>query len=119
MDYFAKWLEAYAIPNQEASTVVEELVTNLFCCLGVLWELHNDQGRNFESCLILEVLQCLGVGKTRTMPLHPQLDGMVVCYIKTVEKNVQTVITLHQRDWDSRSAMYLLAYRTSTMGMGT
>jgi hypothetical protein len=30
MDYFTRWPETYTIPNQEASTVVEALVTN-FC----------------------------------------------------------------------------------------
>jgi hypothetical protein len=28
MDYFTKWLEAHAIPNQEASTVADVLVSN-------------------------------------------------------------------------------------------
>jgi hypothetical protein len=32
MDYFTKWSEAYAIPNQEVLTVAEALVTNCFCC---------------------------------------------------------------------------------------
>jgi hypothetical protein len=31
MDYFTKWAEAYAIPNQEASTVAEAQVTNFVC----------------------------------------------------------------------------------------
>jgi hypothetical protein len=30
MDYFTKWPETFAIPNQEAWTVVEALVTDLF-----------------------------------------------------------------------------------------
>jgi hypothetical protein len=30
MDYFTKWLEAYAIPNQEASAVAEALATNFY-----------------------------------------------------------------------------------------
>jgi hypothetical protein len=70
MDYFTKWQEAYAIPNQEASTMAEALVTN-FCCFGIPRELHSDQGRNFESHLQQEILQRLGVSKTRTTPLHP------------------------------------------------
>jgi hypothetical protein len=36
MDYFTKWPEAYATPNQEASTVAELLVTNFFCRFRVL-----------------------------------------------------------------------------------
>jgi hypothetical protein len=106
MDSFTKWLEAYAIPNKETSTVMEALVTNYFCRFGVLQELCRDQSCNFKSHLIQEVLQCLGVSKTCTTPLHPQLDGMVECYIKTVEE--------HQRDWDARLPIFLLAYRAST-----
>jgi hypothetical protein len=40
MDYFIKWPDAYAILNQEALTVAEELVTNFFCCFGVARELQ-------------------------------------------------------------------------------
>jgi transposase InsO family protein len=113
MDYFTKWPEAYAIPHQEASTVVEALVTNFFCRFGIPKELHSDQGRNFESRLLQEVLQRLGVSKTRTMPLHPQSDGMVERYMKTVE-HLRKVAASHQRDWDERLPLFLLAYRAST-----
>jgi hypothetical protein len=88
MDYFMKSLEVYGIPNHEASTVVEALVTNSFCRFGLLQELHSDQGHNFKSCLLQKVLQILGVSKTHTMPLHLQLDGMVECYIETVEEHL-------------------------------
>jgi hypothetical protein len=66
MDYFTKWTEAYAHPNQEASTVAA-LVTN-FCRFAISWKLHSDQSRNYESRLLHEILQHLGVNKTRTHP---------------------------------------------------
>ena len=75
MDYLAKWPEVYAIPNQAASTVADTLVTHFFCRFGVPIELHSDQGRNFESRLMQEVLERLGVNKTRTTPLHPSQMG--------------------------------------------
>jgi hypothetical protein len=34
-------------------------------------ELHSDQGRNFDSRLMQEVLKLRGVNKTCTSPLHP------------------------------------------------
>jgi hypothetical protein len=71
MDYLTKWPEVYAIPNQEASTVADALVNNFFCRFGVSMELHSDQGQNFESRLMQEVLGRLSVSKTRTTPLHP------------------------------------------------
>jgi hypothetical protein len=44
MDYFTKWPEAYALPNQETWTDADVLVTKL-CSSGVPSELHNDQGQ--------------------------------------------------------------------------
>jgi hypothetical protein len=113
MDYFMKSPQAYAIPNQEASTVVEALVTNFFCNFKVLRELHSDQCRYFESRLI-QVLQSLGVSKTHTMSLHLQLAGMAKGYIKTVEEHLRKVVVSHQRNWDARLPIFLVAYRAST-----
>jgi hypothetical protein len=45
-------------------------------------ELYRDQGRKFESRVMKEILERLGVSKTRTI-LHPQSDGMVECYVET------------------------------------
>lgn len=88
MDYFIKWLEVYAIPNQEASTVTKALVNNVFRCFRVSQELHTDQRHNFDSRLIHDVLECLGVSKTRTTPPHLQSDSMVERWIKTVEMHL-------------------------------
>jgi len=57
--YFTKWPKVYAIPNQEASTVADALVTH-FCRFDVPIELHSDQCRDFESRLMQEVLERLG-----------------------------------------------------------
>jgi hypothetical protein len=114
MDYFTKWPEVYTISSQEALTVVEVVVTDFFCPFGDSRELHNDQGLNFESHLIQEVLQHLGVSKISTTTLHPQSRGMVELYIRMVEEHLQKVVTLHHRDWDIRLPIFLIAYRAST-----
>ena len=33
-DYFMRWMEAFAIPNQEASTFANKLVDEVLCVLG-------------------------------------------------------------------------------------
>jgi transposase InsO family protein len=113
MNYFTKWPEVYPIPNQEASTVAAALVTD-FCRFGVPRELHSDQGRNFESRLMLEVLKRLGISKTRTTPLHLQSDGMVERYVKMIEEHLRKVVSTHQRDRYEMLPIFLLAYRAST-----
>ncbi|XP_046685022.1 uncharacterized protein K02A2.6-like [Homalodisca vitripennis] len=114
MDYFTKWPEVYAIPNQEASTVAGCLVNDFVCRYGVPRELHSDQGTNFGSILMRDVLQRLGVHKTRTTPLHPQSDGMVERYIKTLVGHLRKVVSTSQRDWDKKVPVFLLAYRSSS-----
>ena len=54
-DYYTKWVEAFALPNQKASTVARVLVDEVFCRLGTPAILHSDQGRNFESKILQEV----------------------------------------------------------------
>jgi len=84
-DYFTKWVEAYPLPNQEAPTVAEVLVKEYVCRFGVPLLLHSDQGRNFESAVFQGMCQLLGIQKTRTTPYHPQSDGMVERFNRTLE----------------------------------
>jgi len=110
MDYFTKWPEVYVIPKQEASTVADNLVTKCFCRFGVPMELHSNQGRNLESRLMHEVLERLRFNKTRTTPLHPQSDGMVERYVKTIGEHLSKVVSTHQRDWDERLPLFVLPH---------
>ncbi|GBM67920.1 hypothetical protein AVEN_181367-1 [Araneus ventricosus] len=64
MDYFTKWPEAISIPDQEASTVAEELVRSWISCYSVPMILHSDQGTNFNSALFTELCNLLGILKT-------------------------------------------------------
>ena len=79
-DYFTRWVEAYLIPNQEATTVARKMVDEFFLRFSLL---HSDQGKNFESAVISEVCKLLGIAKSRTTPYHPQSDGLVERFNQT------------------------------------
>lgn len=49
MDYFTRWPEVCALPDREAETVAEFLVTQVLTRFGMPGELHLDQGRESES----------------------------------------------------------------------
>ena len=95
-DYFTKWPEAFAVPNQEATTVANLLVREFVCCCGVPLEIHSDQGRNFESAVFSEMCTLLGMEKTRTTPYHPQSDGMVERLNRTLEAQLSIFVDDHQ-----------------------
>lgn len=62
--------------------------------------LHSDQGRNFESFVFAEMCRLLGIRKTRTTLLHPQSDGMVECFNRTLESQLTKFVNEHQSYWD-------------------
>ena len=113
MDYFTKWPEAYALPNHEAETVAGVLVGEFFTRFGTPVELHSDQGREFESCVFRECCELLGVRKTRTTPLHPQSDGMVERYNRTLAQQLAKYCADSQEDWDAKLPTLLMAYRSA------
>ncbi|XP_017298817.1 protein NYNRIN-like [Diaphorina citri] len=112
--YFSKWPEAFAIPNQEATTVADCLINHWVSRFGVPLELHSDLGRNFESQVYQEVCSVLWIKKTRTTPLHPQSDGMVERFNRTLHEHPRKVVDDHQREWNKHIPLFLLAYRSST-----
>ena len=63
-DYFTKWIEAYAIPNQEATTVAHKLLDEMFCRFALPEKLHSDQGRQFEAEVTTQLCQFLQIEKT-------------------------------------------------------
>ena len=72
-----------------------------------------DQGRNFESKLIKEVCELLEIKKTRTSPYHPQSDGMVERFNRTLEAMLSKYVSDNQRDWDVHLPLVMMAYRSS------
>lgn len=68
------------------------------------------QGRDFESPVLREVCQRLGVQKTRTTPLHPHSDELVERLNRTLATQLAIPTSQHQRDicppvlWSYRSA---------------
>ena len=76
-DYFIKWIEAWAILDQEAKTIAQKILNDMFLHFSLPDRLHSDKGRQFEGKLIGELCKLLQMEKTLTTPYHPQVDGLV------------------------------------------
>ena len=101
------------VPNQEAETIAEVFVDHVFSRFGVPMELHSYQGRNFESEVFRETMKIMGINKTRTTPLHPQSDGMVERFNRTLLDYLSKFINEDKKNWDQKIQLGLLAYRTA------
>lgn len=110
-DYFTKWAEAIPLPDQTAARITGELI-KLFSIYGHPEVFHSDQGRNFESSILAQTLEAFGVRKSRTTAYHPQGDGMVERFNRSLLQLLRTYVD-KQDDWERYLPLVLYAYRTS------
>ncbi|KRX56856.1 Retrovirus-related Pol polyprotein from transposon [Trichinella sp. T9] len=59
-DYFTRWVEAYAFPNQLAETVARKLMQQFVCRFGTSMKLLSDQGTQFQGRLVPKLCKILG-----------------------------------------------------------
>ena len=112
-DYFTKWTEAFAIPDQTTETVAKCLVNEVISRYRLPAYIHSDQGRQFESQLYQEVCTLLDIKKTMTTPYHPQSDGLVERFNRTLERLLSAFVNAEHTDWDERLPYVMMAYRSS------
>ena len=112
-DYFTKWMEAYPTKNHQAETIAKVVVEGFIGRFGIPSTIHTDQGRDFESNLFRDMCQRLEIEKTRTTPWHPQSDGMVERFNRTLETMLRQTIQTNQSDWDLQAPICCMAYRAS------
>jgi len=111
VDYMTKWTEAYALPNEEASTCMNALYNGLFSRFGMPNQLHSDQGRNFESKLFGELTKLAGICRTRTTPFHPRSDGQTERMNRTILGMLRATAYDNPGDWPDKLPAIMAAYR--------
>ena len=107
-----KYVEIYALPNQEAETVAQMLTWEFFSRHGVPLELHSDQGTQFESKLFQEICELLGIHKTGTTPFRPQSDRQSDRNSRIFVKMIAMVVD-KQEEWDKHLPFIAMAYRAT------
>ena len=112
-DYFTRWMEAYPLPNQEGRTVAEKLTNEFFLRFSPPEQLHSDQGRQFESHLVAEVCKLLSINKTRTTPYHPQSDGLIERFNRTLLSMLASSGAQFSPDWEDYLRPLCMAYNSS------
>ena len=86
-DCFTKWADAIPLPNQKAVTITKALV-NLFATMG----LPQTRARTFESTVLKQTLDAFGIQKSRTTAYHPQGDGLVERFNRSLLQLLRTYI---------------------------
>ena len=112
-DHFTKWYEAILLPDQQASTTANALLEHWICRFGCPNSIHTDQGRNFESALIQQLMTLLEVNKTRTTSSRTQSNSVIERMNRTLLNMLTKSIDKQQANWSYFLPFVLMAYRSS------
>ena len=113
MDYLTEWPEVFATSDQSATTIAKLLIEQIVSRHGVPSEILSDRGRAFLSGLMKEVEQLLGFHKANTSAYHPQTDGLVERFNRTLTTMLAKTVEKGGKDWDQHLPFVLFAYRAS------
>jgi len=109
VDRNSRWPEAFPLRNINAETIVRIFVDNWISRFGVPKRIITDQGRQFESKIFQDLVQTLGSQRLRTTAFHPQSNGIVERFHKTLKNSLRaTSIT---RQWTKQLPFILLGWR--------
>ena len=110
-DFLTKWPLAFPVPDQKAIRLVKLLTEEVIPLFGVPEALLSDRGTNLLSHLMLDICKKLGVHKLNTTAYHPQCDGMVERFNRTLKTALRKHAATFGCQWDRFLSGVLFAYR--------
>lgn len=113
MDLFSRFINLFPLRDQTAQSVAKCIFEQYIRQHGAPESLLSDQGRQFESELVKTLCECLGVHKLRTTAYHPQCDGAVERFNRTMKNKLAKLLFKKGSDWDEHLHQVELAYNTT------
>ncbi|XP_065416479.1 uncharacterized protein LOC135974099 [Chrysemys picta bellii] len=110
VDYASRFPEAIPLRSITARTIAGELL-KIFARVGLPREILTDQGTNFTSQLLRQVCALLDIKQLRTSVYHPQTDGLVERFNRTLKSMLRKFPAEDLRHWDQFLPPLLLAIR--------
>ena len=110
MDYATRYPEAVPLRNISAKSVAQALF-QIISRVGIPKEILTDQGTSFMSRTLRELYELLGIQSIRTSVYHPQTDGLVERFNRTLKSMIRKFVHDDSRNWDKWLVPLLFAVR--------
>lgn len=110
IDRYTRWTEAIPLTDIRAETVSDALLKNWIARYGIPLVITTDQGAQFESQLFRELSKFLGVKRNRTTAYHPQANGCIERWHRTLKASI---MCHGNPSWTKSIPIILLGLRTT------
>ena len=88
IDRFTRWVEAVPLVSMTSEDCARALIRHWISRFGVPSQIVSDQGRQFVSRLWHELHTLLGIHQVRTTAYHPQSNGIIERFHRTVKERL-------------------------------
>ncbi|GJW66999.1 reverse transcriptase domain-containing protein [Tanacetum coccineum] len=105
VDYVSKWVEAQALPTNDARVVVKFL-KGLFARFGVPKALISDKGTHFCNSQLEKALLKYGVTHKISIAYHPQTNGQTKVTNRAIKRILERSVGYNPKDWLKSSMMH-------------
>nr|GEV76351.1 reverse transcriptase domain-containing protein [Tanacetum cinerariifolium] len=112
VDYLSKWVEAKALPTNDAR-VVCKFLKNLFARFGTPRAISSDQRTHFCNDQFAKVMLKFGVTHRLATPYHPQTSGQVEVSNRGLKRILERIVGENRASWSDKLNHALWAFRTA------
>ena len=109
-DHFTRYAQAYVTRTQMAQTMAKTLWDKFIVHYGLPKKILTDQGCNFESQLVADLCELMGVRKIQTSPYHPQTNGQCERFNSTLINMLGTLPKEKKSEWKNHIGTLVHAY---------
>ncbi|XP_031266005.1 uncharacterized protein LOC116124425, partial [Pistacia vera] len=113
VDYVSKWVEAVALPTNDARVVINFVRKNIFSRFGVPRAIISDGGSHFCNKQMDALLSKYGVTHRVATPYHPQTSGQVELSNRELKGILEKTVNASRKDWSRKLDDALWAYQTA------
>jgi len=111
-DRVSKLTRTIPLRDSTALTVSSALNDTWVAAYGSPDFVPTDRGPQFASAYYQGILGLLRISWNYTSPYHPQTNGQVERYNRTLVRQLRCFIAEHRKEWDSHLSLLTTAYNT-------
>lgn len=111
VDTFSKWIKAFPIKSDTASTIARVLWEKLFCRFGLPLSLESDSGTHFTGKVLTDLPKMLGIKHRLHIAQHPQSSGGVERFNRTLKTALKKMVLKNGLNWAQNLPSILMSVR--------